>query len=298
MRSFLRSVRRTPYQSSASVIILFFTLLMMLCFMNLISFFYGVLSYVETRPQVIAYFTVESTENKVIQIKKQMESSGKTSTITYISKKQALEIYKNLNKDNPLLLEMVSADILPASLEIYAKKPEYLSQIAEYLHKQPEIEEVNFQKDIVEKLITITSIMRKIAIILFSFLTFITLTVLMTTTAFKISVKKDEIELMQLLGASNWRIRKPFLIEGMMFGIFAGTIAFFAFFGFIFYLKPFLTNYLTGLPALPFFDLGNYGLNVWPPTTAFIVMNYLVTIFFGAIIGLIGNFFATSKYIK
>ena len=298
MRSLLKSIRRTPYQSFASVLILFFTLLLTLCFMNLISFFYGVLSYVETRPQVIAYFTIESTESKVMNVKKQIESSGKTTSITYVSKKQALSIYKNLNKDNPLLLEMVSADILPPSLEIYAKRPEYLSQIAEYLQKQPEIDEVNFQKDIVQKLITITSIMRKISIILFSFLLFITIIVLITTTAFKIAVKKDEIELLQLLGASNWRIRKPFLVEGMMFGVLSGTIAFLTFFGFIFYLKPFLTNYLMGLPPLPFFSFGVYGLNVWPPTTEYIIGNYIVTILFGAIIGLIGNFFATSKYIK
>src|SRR3990167_10206159 len=98
MRSLLKSIRRTPYQSFASVLILFFTLLLTLCFMNLISFFYGVLSYVETRPQVIAYFTIESTESKVMNVKKQIESSGKTTSITYVSKKQALSIYKNLNK--------------------------------------------------------------------------------------------------------------------------------------------------------------------------------------------------------
>jgi len=298
MRTFLSSFRRTPYQSFASIIILFFTLLLALFFFNLVSFFYGVLGYVETRPQVIAYFTVETPENKVLSVKKQIEDSGKTSSVTYVSKKQALKIYKGLNKDNPLLVEMVSADILPPSLEIYAKRPEYLGQIAEYLNKRPEIDEVNYQKDIVQKLLTITNIMRQVSIFIFSFLILITIIVLMTTTAFKIAVKKDEIELMQLLGASNWYIRKPFLIEGIAFGVIASSISYLIFFGVFFYIKPYLTHYLLGIPPLPFFSLGAYGLTVWPPSPTFVVANYIGIALFGGIIGLVGNYIATSKYIK
>ena len=69
-----------------------------------------------------------------------------------MSKDEALQIYKDLNKNNPLLLEMVTAEILPASLEVYATKPEYLSEIAEFLKKQQGIDEVVFQKNIVDKL--------------------------------------------------------------------------------------------------------------------------------------------------
>ncbi len=298
MKTFLSLFKRTPYQSFASIVILFFTLLLALFFFNIVSFFYGVLSYVETRPQVIAYFKVETPEDKVMEIKQQIEKSGKTSSVVYVSKKQALEIYKGLNKDNPLLVEMVSADILPASLEIFAKKPEYLGQIAEYLDKQPAIDEVNYQKDIVDRLLTITQVLRQVSIFVFVFLILITIIVLMTTTAFKIAVKKDEIELMQLLGASKWYVRKPFLIEGILFGVIASSIAFLFFFGVVFYIKPYLSNYLLGIPPLPFLSFGNIGMTVWPPTAGYVLANYAGIVLFGGTIGLIGNYIATSKYIK
>ena len=120
----------------------------------------------------------------------------------------------------------------------------------------------------------------------------------MTTTAFKIAVKKDEIELMQLLGASNNYIRKPFLIEGIVFGFIASSIAFLVFFGILFYIQPYMTNYLQGIPSLPFLSFGKSGLIVWPPTVAYITANYIGIALFGSVIGLIGNFIATSKYIK
>src|SRR4030066_996098 len=137
MKEILTSIRRTPYQSLSSFLILFFTLFLSLFFFNLTSFFNGILSYVETRPQVTVYFKDATSQEDIFKLRDEISSTGKTLSIKYVSKEEALKIYKELNKNNPLLLEMVTADILPASLEIYASKPEYLSQIAEFLKKQP-----------------------------------------------------------------------------------------------------------------------------------------------------------------
>jgi len=117
------------------------------------SFFNGILSYVETRPQVTVYFQDKVEESDIFKIRDEVSATGKTTSIKYVSKDEALQIYKDLNKNNPLLLEMVTAEILPASLEVYATKPEYLSQIAEFLKKQNGIDEVVFQKNIVDKLV-------------------------------------------------------------------------------------------------------------------------------------------------
>jgi cell division transport system permease protein len=103
-----------------SFLILFFTLFLSLFFFNLTSFFHSMLAHIETRPQVIVYFDVNAEERDILNIKEEVEQTGKTSSISYVSQNEALRIYQDLNKDNPLLLEMVSAQILPASLEIYA----------------------------------------------------------------------------------------------------------------------------------------------------------------------------------
>lgn len=298
MRELILSIKRTPFQSLASFLILFFTLFLFLTFFNLLSFFYAFLSYIETRPQVIVYFQQEVSQDDIFNLRETLLNSGKVSQVKYISKEEALKIYKELNKDNPLLLEMVSAEILPASLEIYAKRPEYFSEIVEFLKKQPGVDEVQFQKNIVDRLLTLTSTLRKIFIVIFCFVLFISFLVLMTTTAFKIVLKKEEIELLSLLGASRFFIIKPYLLEGIFFGGVAGVFSSFIFYLVFFYFQPFLKSYLFGIPSLSFFNFSHLNLYVWPPSLEYILFSSFVTIFGGITIGLIGNYLSTRKYLN
>lgn len=298
MKTIFESIKRTPYQSLASFLILFFTLFLTLFFFSLTSFFSGMLDYVEAKPQVTVYFQPTVSESDIFKVRDELVQSGKTANIKYVSREDALNIYREMNKSNPLLLEMVSSDILPASLEVYAKQPEYLNQIADYLKDKPGIDEVEFQKNIVDKLMSVTDVLRKVSIFIFAFLILISFIVLMTTTAFKIALRKEEIELMQLLGASKGYIRKPYLVEGMFFGFVSGTVSFIIYYGIFFLLNGFLNNYLTGISNLEFYGLGSFGLFVWPPSALFIALSYFITIFFGIIIGLIGNYLSTSKYIE
>jgi cell division transport system permease protein len=298
MKEIFNSIKTAPYQSLASFFILFLTLFLSLLFFNLISFFYAILSYVETKPQVAVYFQTQTQEKDIFKIRQTLTNSRKVTSIKYISKAEALKIYRELNKDNPLLLEMVSADILPASLEINAKKPEYLAEIAEYLKKQAGVDEVQFQKSIVERLLTLNNVLRKVFLFLFVFLIVISSAVLMTTTAFKIALKKEEIELLRLLGASKFYVRKPYLIEGIFFGFLGDSSAWIVFYLIFFYLQPFLNSYLFGLPQLPFFQAASYHLYVWPPSVQYIGLTYLLTALSGILIGFIGNYLSTSKYIK
>ena len=298
MKDIITSIRRTPYQSLTSFLILFFTLFLSLFFFNMTSFFNGILSYVETRPQVTVYFQDKVEESDIFKIRDEVSATGKTTSIKYVSKDEALQIYKDLNKNNPLLLEMVTAEILPASLEVYATKPEYLSQIAEFLKKQNGIDEVVFQKNIVDKLVGLTTVLRRISVFVLFFLLIISVIVLMTTTAFKIALKKDEIELMTLLGASKSYVRKPFLLEGVFFGIASGTLAFLFFYLIFLYFNTFFKSYLAGIPTLPFYNLGGLNIYVWPPSLNFVLLSYFAVILFGAGIGFVGNYISTSKYIK
>ncbi len=298
MRDTLTSIRRAPYQSLASFLILFFTLFLALFFFNMTAFFNGILGYVATQPQVTVYFQTETKQADISQLKQQLEATGKVARVEYVSKEQALTIYKELNKKNPLLLEMVSADILPASLEIFTTKPEYLSEIDQYARQQAIVDEVVFQRDIVDKLVSLTNNLRRMSLLILAFLVSTSFIVLMTTSAFKIALKKDEIQLLRFLGASKWYIRRPFLHEGVFFGWASATFAFMVYYALFFYSKTFLDSYLTGITNLPFFGLEAYNLYVWPPSWEYIGLTYATIVFFGTMIGFMGNYLATSKYIK
>ncbi len=297
MKELLTSIRRTPYQSLSAFLVLFFSLFLTVALFVSLSFLYGILGYIETRPQVTVYFQTKTLEEDIFKIRDELQQSGKVLSIKYLSKNDAFEIYKNLNKDNPLLLEMVSADVLPPSLEIFAKKPVFLPEIAEYLKKQNGVDEVQFQKDIVNRLLTLTSILRKTTFVFFAFLILMSIIVLTTTTMFKVALKKDEIELLKLLGATDFYIKKPFVFESVFLVFAASTTSFLILLGFLLYSSPFLGSYLRGIPALSL-NLDFYQLPVWPLNPLFLGITFTFSSLFGMGIAAIGSLLATQKYLK
>src|SRR3989344_4530579 len=297
MKEVFTSIRRTPYQSLAAFFILFFTLFMSTVLFIALSFLYGLLGYVETRPQVTVYFQTTYSDDGIFKVRDKLMNSGKVQSIKYVSKQEAFKIYKELNKDNPLLLEMVSSDILPASLEIFAKRPVYLTQLADFLKKEPGVDEVNFQKDILDRLLTLTDILRKTTVIFFIFLIFVSILVLTTTMLFKIALKKDEIELLRLLGASKFYIKKPFLIESVLFGITASIGSFFLILILIFSLKPFFDSYLRDISQLSISVFVGI-LTVWPINLIFLSLAFLLSLLFGVSIAVFATLLATQKYLK
>ncbi len=297
MKELLTSIRRTPYQSfavfSSLILTLFLSILLIFC----LNFLYGLLGYVESRPQVAIYFQNQVSESDILHVKEQLLSSGKVESVKYISKNDAYNLYKQLNKDNPLLLEMVSPDILPASLEIFAKKPTYLPEIAGFLNSVVGKDEVNFQKNIVDKLLSLTLAVRIISISFFSFLMVSTIIILMTIAHFKVALKRDEIELMRLMGASPGYIRKPFLNESIFLGFVSSTVVYLVFIGIVLLINPALQSYLSGIPAL-FVDLYGFKLTVWPISIPYAAGLYLVIAFFGVGIAALSTFLATRKYLS
>lgn len=297
MKEIITSIKRAPYQSMTAFLVLFLTLFLSMILFVSLSFLHGILGYLETRPQVTVYFQTSMTEKEIFKIRDELNNSGKVMSIKYISQKEAFNIYKGINKDNPLLLEMVSAEILPPSLEIYAKKPLYLPEIAEFLKKQGGVDEVQFQKDIVDRLLTLTSALRKIGILFFSYLLLMSVVVLTTTTLYKIALKKDEIELLRLIGASNSYIRKPFFQEGLFLGLTASSLAFIILLFIILYLNPFLSSYFKGITSLnlKIFELN---LSLWPINYFFLIMVFGFSSLFGCFISIFSSFLATRKYLK
>lgn len=293
----ITAIKRTPYQSFATFFTLFLTLFLSLSVFLVLTFLYGMLGYVESRPQVTVYFQTQTSDSDIQKIKDELISSGKVESVKFISKNEAYSIYKKMNKDNPLLLEMVTPDILPASLEIYAKKPTFLPEIADYLNKQSGIDEVNFQKSIIEKLLSLTSAVRKISIFFFAYFIITTVIILASITHFKIALKKDEIELLQLLGASKFYIKKPFLKEAMFFGSISSFAVVGISLGSLFLLRSVIQSYLSGISDLGI-DFGFYRLVIWPLSLEFVGVCLIFTTLFGIVISTASTLLATQKYIK
>ncbi len=260
MQTAWHHVRRSPYQSLAAVFIMILTFLTISVFTFLVAGSHVIISYFESKPQVTAFFKDDTKQADIDTLRNQLMATGKVSSIKYVSKDQALEIYKQQNKNDPLLLELVTADILPASLEISTYNIDDLDTIANTLKPLTIVQEVVYQKDVVTTLEQWTTATRRIGIALIIILAGVSIFIMTTIIGIKIAQKREEIEIMRLIGATNWYISWPFLYEGMIYGVVgAGAGWFIATIGLI-SLTPTLASFMQGIPIFPIQPLFLLGL--------------------------------------
>lgn len=209
------------------------------------------LTYFESRPQVTAFFKDDATNADAEDLKKQVEGEMSIEKATYVSKEDALKLYKEQNQDNPLLLEMVTADILPASLEVSAKNVDDLEKIASIMQKDPLIEEVVFQKDVIDTLRKWLGGIRLAGLFLTTLLAIASVTTIVVIIGLKFRSKKPEMYTLTLLGATNWYIRRPFVLESMLYGCLGAVIGWGISYILLLYLTPNLITFLGEIRLVP-----------------------------------------------
>ncbi len=280
-----RNIRRTPYQAVTATMVMFLTFLVLSIFLLIAIGSQKILQYYESKPQAIAFFKDGTTPNDINAIKTSLEETGKVTALKFVSKEEALQIYKERNKDKPILLELVTANILPSSLEISAYSPTDLKPISQILKKEPVVEEVVFPEDVVQSLAKATTIIRWVGLGLVLFLIVFATLVILMVIGFKIRLRRNEIETMKLLGASNWFIRAPFLIEGIIYGIVGATLAWLTSLTLLWYFAPFIEKNLSDLALYPISWVLMAGL-------------FLIEILVAILIGGLGSFAAVRRYLR
>lgn len=276
-------ISRSPYQSLAAIFVLSLSLFLLSAFFLIGAGSQAILRHFESRPQVSAYLKDEAKTQDIDLIKARIETNPKVKNIEYISKEQALEIYKEQNKDKPLLLEMVSAKILPSSLEISTYDLASLKSVAETLKKEEMVEDVVYHEDVVSSLSNWMATVRKFGLVVAAFLLVIAMATILIILGMKISQRKEEIEILKLLGASPFYISAPFYLEGMFYGIVAALISWGLSYGAILSSSSFLTQFLTGIPLLPV-----------SPLFMLEVLGGLL--FVGVSVGFVGSVLAVSRF--
>lgn len=280
-----RNIRRAPFQAIAAIMVMFLTFLSLLTFILLAAGSQTALKYFESKPQVIAFFKEGTTSQDISTIENALHQESRVTNTKYISKEDALQIYREKNKKDPALLELVTANILPAALEISTKNLEDLQPIADILKKEPVVSEVIVPEDVVQTLTSLTRIIRIVGSATVGFLMFFALLVIIMIIGFKIRLRRSEIEIMRLLGASPSFIRNPFIFEGMFYGMVGATAAWVVSFALLWYFTPFLQGYLGEVKLLP--------VN---PLFMLMLLGFVALI--ALIIGGLGSIGATRRYLK
>lgn len=280
-----KNIRRTPYQAMAATMIMFLTFLTLLLFILIALGSQKILQYYESKPQAIAFFKDNATGDDVKAIESALKQTGRVKDLRFVSKDEALQIYRDRNKNNPTLLELVTANILPASLEISTLTPADLSTIADILNQEPVVEEVVVPEDVIQTLTKATGIIRWVGGVSVGFLVGFSILVILMIIGFKIRIKRNEIEIMRLLGASTWFVRAPFIWEGITYAVIGATASWIATYAVSWYFTPFLQPSLSEIELLP--------------VSPVIMIELLgVALIFAFIIGFIGSFSAVRRYLK
>lgn len=287
-------IRRSPNQAMAAMLTMFITFLVAGVFALASLASVAILQYFEGKPQITVFFTPKADSSEADALTDKLKNTGRVAATQFISKEDALTIYREQNQNDPLLLEMVTADILPASLEVSATDPTYLSDIASVIQGSDGVDEVVYQQDVVNSLLAWTNAIRLMGGVLALLLAIDSLLIIGTVIAMKVALKRDEIEILTLVGASPWAIRAPFIVEGGTYGLIGAGLASLILLGVVLWTRPFLFSFLSSIPVL-------YMLLENPTSTVFLVSGavfFFGNVLLGFFLGALGSSIALRRYLR
>ena len=219
---------RHRFMTGATVLTTALMLLMLNVFVVLVTHLNVALEALEHRVNVIAYIREDAPPGKVRELQSSLQNRSDVLEVIYVTKDEALARLREHFADRAELLAMVADNPLPASLEIRARDPDSLKNIVSLLETKvgPEsvLEEVALQEDIVERLLSLTTATRVAGVAMTGGLAVVSLFIVINTIRIAVYSRRQEIEVMKLVGATDWFVRWPFVFEGMFYGLLASLL--------------------------------------------------------------------------
>jgi cell division transport system permease protein len=241
------------------------------------------------RVQVTAYFSEDLSPGDLATLKAKITAVEGTSDVQYISKDEALKRFYGRLKGQEALLEGVSPEILPSSLEIHLKKNSRdstsVSRYVERLKKIPMITEVQYGEEWVKRFSHFMNLIRFAGVLVAGFIVLAVVFIVANTIKLTIYARKDELDLMGLVGATRLFIKVPYLIEGVVQGGIGAILA----------ILVLLGVYLAFLNNADFF----FSFNTMEAGLLFLPVTYLVALVFGgAALGFLGSLASLKRFIS
>ena len=239
------------------------------------------------------YFTDEPSSEEINTIQKELSGLAEVKSLQYISKEEALEKFVERHQGEEVImesLEEVGGNPLLASLNIKAFEATQYAAISAFLNSASFKEliakvDYNEKKPAIDKMFSLTSTINHTGIALSVVLAVVAVLIAFNTVRIAIYNSRDEIETMRLVGASNWFIRGPFLVQGVISGVFAVLITFLVFGLALWFLSPKISLIIPGLKLSAYF-FSNF----------FIIL--LLQMAAGVGLGTAASFLAIRKYLK
>ena len=238
---------------------------------------------------MVVFLKPDTTEDEVKDIQKKITNMGNIEEIKFKSKKEYAEETKERDKVFSFIVDNWTDETNPLldSFLIKVKEVEEIKNTASSIKKIDKVELVNYGEDMVDQLITVFDVIRKVSIGAVVALILVTAFLIANTIKLAIFSRKTEIEIMRLVGASNISIKIPFIIEGSFIGILGSIIPIIL----MIYGYTSLYNYFDG-------KLSGSSLAMLIEPYPFIYLSSLLLLGIGIVVGMFGSYSAVKKYLK
>src|SRR3989344_403790 len=243
-------------------------------------------------------FVTTAPEDEILRIKDSLDSLPEVLLVTYVTREEALEAFKERHKNNQSIqvaLEELGENPLGAVLNIKARSPSQYSSIAEFLESEdalssaglPIIDKINYfeNKDAIDRLSAIIHSADRLGLLATLTMAVISMLIAFNTIRLTIYIAREEIAVMRLVGASQSYTQGPFIVVGVIYGIVASVFALLILLPATYYLsRPILEIFST-------FDIFSYYLR------HFIEIGFII-LSSGVFMGALSSAFATRKYLR
>ena len=285
---------RNRWLSLASTLVMTLTLLIISLFVIMTIVISATTDRIKSKMDITAYFKDSATTQEISTLQETLAARSDVKEVRYVSKEEALQIW-NVRQKNLKIRELVKPEDnpLPRSLQIKAQDPSQLNTIADFLASEQNatiIHKISYEenKQIIDKLLAITSFIKKMGGIFSAIFILISILVILNTIRLAIFSRKDEIEIMRLVGASDRFIKMPFVVEGTLYGILASVLASLLMLLGIAVISPLINSYLGASVTDNMYQF------FWSNFIWLFLMQFVV----GIVVGIGCSLFSIRKYLK
>lgn len=256
------------------------------------------LNEVRNKVDLNVYFMPGVNEPDILSVKQALVALPEVESVGYVSQEQALAEFTVRHETDQLTLQALAEldeNPLGAVLNVKTKQPSQYAGIAEFLKGRnilgsagaPIVDKVNYyqNKTAIDKLSNIISSSERLGLVLTLVLVVVSILITFNTVRLVIFVSREEISVMRLVGASNFYVRGPFVVTGIIYGVVAGIVTLLVFYPISFWLGRFTQNFFIGFNIFRYYT-SNFG------------QLFLVIIGSGIVIGAVSSFLAVRKYLK
>ncbi len=280
-----QSFWRNRFMSVASIATVAISLFILGIFMTLVANLDYFVENLESQVEITVYLKDGATQADIDSVGHRLQALPDVKSVTFTDKNQAMDILKERMKDQPGILDALEGkNPLPSSYEVTFTQPEAVRRTADIVADYPEVEGTHYGQEIIEQLFKITTIIRWGGIALIIFLTLAMLFIISNTIRLTVFARRKEIAIMKYVGATNWFIRWPFLLEGLFLGFIGGVIADIALYQFYDFAVTSIHQSLAFLPMV----------SVYP----FMYRTAGVLLIISMVIGAIGSTISLKRYMK